>query len=87
VVPDRCILADESRRPVAYLRIPADRLRSSAGYLRISGDRPPLHSYVEAGTDIWTIQTLLGHKDVRTTMIYTHIVDRGTLGAISPLDR
>ncbi len=40
-----------------------------------------------AGTDIWTIQTLLGHKDVRTTMIYTHIVDRGPLGVVSPLDR
>ncbi|MGK3990552.1 tyrosine-type recombinase/integrase [Sorangium sp. So ce136] len=42
---------------------------------------------LEAGTDIQAIQTLLGHKDVRTTMIYTHIVDRGPLGVISPLDR
>jgi site-specific recombinase XerD len=42
---------------------------------------------LEAGTDIRTIQTLLGYKDVRTTMIYTHIVDRGPLGVISPLDR
>jgi site-specific recombinase XerD len=41
---------------------------------------------LEAGTDIRTIQTLLGHKDVRTTMVYTHIVDRGPLGVISPLD-
>ncbi|XXX92193.1 tyrosine-type recombinase/integrase [Sorangium sp. So ce145] len=38
----------------------------------------------EAGTDIRTIQTLLGHKDVRTTMIYTDIVDRDPLGVLSP---
>ncbi|XXU52485.1 tyrosine-type recombinase/integrase [Sorangium sp. So ce1078] len=42
---------------------------------------------LEAGTDIRTIQTLFGHKEVRTTMIYAHIVDRGPLGVISPLDR
>jgi integrase len=42
---------------------------------------------LEAGTDIRTIQSLLGHRDVRTAMIYTHIVDRGPPGVVSPLDR
>lgn len=42
---------------------------------------------LEAGTDIRTIQTLLGLKAVRTTMIATYIVDCGPLGVKSSLDR
>lgn len=41
---------------------------------------------LERGHDIRTIQELIGHKDVRTTMIYTHVLNRGPLGARSPAD-
>lgn len=42
---------------------------------------------LEDGYDIRTVQSLLGHKDVRTTMVYLHVVERGGLGVRSPLDR
>ena len=41
---------------------------------------------LESGYDIRTVQELLGHKNVKTTMIYTHVLNRGGLAVRSPLD-
>jgi len=67
------------------------RAAQQAGLVKRATTHTFRHSFathlLEDGYDIRTVQELLGHRSVETTMVYTHVLNRGGLGVHSPLDR
>ena len=63
----------------------------ASGMTKLATPHTLRHSFathlLDSGYDIRTVQHLLGHKDIQTTMIYTHVLNKGGKGVVSPLDR
>lgn len=77
----------EEKQVQRYVKLAAQ----TAGIAKPTTPHILRHSFathiLQSGYDIRTVQELLGHSDVATTMIYTHVLNKGGKGVVSPLDR
>jgi integrase len=88
--PESGVIRRHHLHPDTLARI-VKRATRLAGIIKPVSCHTLRHSFathlLERGYDIRTVQELLGHSDVTTTMIYTHVMNKGARGVKSPLDR